>query len=388
MNEVSDKMGTTVTVKNNFSSFTGADSQNVDDEVSASFLHLLPEIKRMILKKLNLSSRYNLIVVWKDMEDEFWKPIDVERRWLCIRTVEDLELAGILASAEYVDTVNSLFLFSVNVFDIPINIVNNLVKIVKESIYLQNVTGWRTSMLSDVKCRNLTLNDLELASGSDMRPIVIYHWLTLDNVRGDLEGLLRSTALGVDQLMAIELQLRNLDLSAISGYLLNRLFENPINRIILGAVNGFFAQLLNDVRCNKLDLEEMEIKDPVDTESNQTIMIEELTLDAVRGNVDSLFDNIEHCHKLTLMNIDESFLSNLNITSIVTDKVNTFDFVSCSLVPFPLTKWFSEYDGKGKCDEIEIHRFGFINDDSISWVNARGWEVSTTFFTALLYRPK
>jgi len=132
----------------------------------------------------------------------------------------------------------------------------------------------------------------------------------------------------------------------------------------------------------------MEIKDPVDTESNQTIMIEELTLDAVRGNVDSLFDNIEHCHKLTLMNIDESVLSNLNITSIVTDKVNTFDFVSCSLVPFPLTKWFSEYDGKGKCDEIEIHRFGFINDDSISWVNARGWEVSTTFFTALLYRPK
>ena len=208
MNEVSDKMGTTATVKNSFLSFTGADSQNVDDEVSASFLHLLPEIKRMILKKLNLSSRYNLIAVWKDMEDEFWKPIDVRRRWLCIRTVEDLELAGILASAEYVDTVNSLFLVSVNVFDIPINIVNNLVKIVKESIYLQNVTGWRTSMLSDVKCRNLTLNDLELASGSDMRPIVIYHWLTLDNVRGDLEGLFRSTAFGVDQLMAFQLQLR------------------------------------------------------------------------------------------------------------------------------------------------------------------------------------
>ena len=179
-----------------------------------------------------------------------------------------------------------------------------------------------------------------------------------------------------------------MDLSAISGYLLDRLFKNPINRIILGAVNGFFAQLLNDVRCNKLDLEEMEIKDPVDTESNQTIMIEELTLDAVGGNVNSLFDNIEHCHKLTLMNIDESFLSNLNITSIVTDKVNTFDFVSSSLVPFPLTKWFSEYDGKGKCEEIEIHRLGFISDDSISWVNARGWEVSTTFSGALLYRPK
>ena len=63
-------------------------------------------------------------------------------------------------------------------------------------------------MLSDVKCRRLTLIDLELASGSDMRPIVIDLWLTLDNVRGDLEGLFRSTAFGVDQFMAFELQLR------------------------------------------------------------------------------------------------------------------------------------------------------------------------------------
>jgi len=154
MNEVTGQMGTTV--KNNSSSFTGANTHNVDDEVSTSFLNLLPEIKRMILKKLNLSSRYNLCVVWKDMENEFWKPIDIKKRWLFITTLEDFELAGVLASAGYVDTVKSLLLVRVDVFDIPSNIINNLVKIVKETIILQKVTGWSTSMLSDVKCKYLS----------------------------------------------------------------------------------------------------------------------------------------------------------------------------------------------------------------------------------------
>jgi len=367
MNEVSDKMGTTVTVKNNFSSFTGADSQNVDDEVSASFLHLLPEIKRMILKKLNLSSRYNLCVVWKDMENEFWKPIDIKKRWLFIRTLEDFELAGVLASAGYVDTVKSLLLVRVDVFDIPSNIINNLVKIVKESITLRNVTGWRTSMLSDVKCKYLTISDLELASGSDIRPIVVSHRLKLDNVRGDLEGLFRSTT--SDQEVTFELNLRNCDLEVVSCYSLNRLFKKA-NRITLRALTGFFAQQLSEVSCNRIDFEEIEIQDPLDSKSSQTIMIRDLTFYNVRGNVNSLFDNIKHCHKLTLRNVDDSILSHLNLTSIVKDKVYTLS----SLFPFPLTKLLNEYDGQGKCDRIEIHGMWSFSD-SKSWANARGWKV-------------
>ena len=379
MNEVTGQIGTTV--MNNSSSFTGVDSQNVDEEVSTSFLNLLPEIKNMILKKLNLSSRYNLSVVWKDMENEFWKPIDVKKRWLCVTTVEDLELAGVLASAGYVDTVKSLLLVRVDIFDIPSNIINNLVKVVKESIILRNVTGWRTSMLSDVKCKYLTISDLELASGSDIRPIVVSHRLKLDNVRGDLEGLFRSTtsAYGDDQEVTFELNLRNCDLAVVSCYSLNRLFKKA-NRITLRALTGFSAQQLSEVSCNRIDFEKMEIQDPLDTKSSQAIIIGELTFNKVRGNVNGLFDNIKHCHKLKLRNIDDSILSHLNLTSIVKDKVYT---LSCYF-PIQFTKLLNEYDGQGKCDKIEIPCmwWGTWNLDAYSWANSRGWKVGIgQFFT-------
>ena len=107
-------------------------------------------------------------------------------------------------------------------------------------------------MLSDVKCKYLTIRDLELASGSDIRPIVVSHWFTLDNVRGDLEGLFRSTT------SAFGLVLYNLDLTVVSYYSLNRLFKKADDWIILRALTGFSAQQLSEVSCNRIDFEEME----------------------------------------------------------------------------------------------------------------------------------
>ena len=79
-----------------------------DEESSFKFLNLLPEIKRIILKKLNLSSRYNVIFVWEDMADEFWKTIDVDKKFCCIHNLKDLEYAGVLASAGYIKKVENL----------------------------------------------------------------------------------------------------------------------------------------------------------------------------------------------------------------------------------------------------------------------------------------
>ena len=58
--------------------------KNIFKERSASFLGLYPEIKRMILKMLDISSGYNLSLVWKDMANEFWRSIDVHRNRVVI----------------------------------------------------------------------------------------------------------------------------------------------------------------------------------------------------------------------------------------------------------------------------------------------------------------
>ena len=123
------------------------------------------------------------------MTEEFWKSVDVnvDRRLVRIVNIMELEYAGVLATGGFIDSVGSLRLKGVDVSSIPANIINNVVKIVK--ICLKDVSGWRTSMLYDVKCKEMEMWNTELEPGSNGRPITVYEELCLHNVRGDLSGL-------------------------------------------------------------------------------------------------------------------------------------------------------------------------------------------------------
>ena len=109
------------------------------------------------------------------MTEEFWKSVDVnvDRRMVRIVNIMELEYAGVLATGGFIDTVESLRLKGVDVSSIPANIINNVVKIVKGDICLKDVSGWRTSMLYDVKCKEMEMWNTELEPGSNGRPITV-----------------------------------------------------------------------------------------------------------------------------------------------------------------------------------------------------------------------
>merc|ERR1719342_81057 len=151
-------------------------------------MDLIPDVRRIIFKKLDLGSQYNLSLIWKDMAEELWRNVDVNKRWKRIDNLVDLEYAGVLASAGYITHVEKLYLdnrsvVNVDVSSIPANIINSLAKIVG-IIDLKNVKGWRTSMLNDGQYKFLKIKGMNLASGADKSPIKVMNDVWLENVTG------------------------------------------------------------------------------------------------------------------------------------------------------------------------------------------------------------
>jgi len=276
-------------------------------------------------EKLNLSSKYNLSLVWKDMAHELWRSIDVNKRWENIVDLEDLEHAGVLASAGYMirpkEDWLSIDLKNVDVSGIPENIINNLAKIVNYGVYLRGVKGWRTSMFNDANCRSLIAKNMHLESGPEEKP-VICKFVSLENVRGDWLGLIN--------------KLRS---------------EN---------------EPTDQIKTNWC-LEDMEINGLEDTEDshNMSLNIGMLSLHKVKGNLSSLFAIIKLCDELVLCEIEPSLLSNLNMTEILNDKVKILEIYS------PLPDWLIQYDGLGMCHKIEFHRRYY--ESYVSWAKDRGW---------------
>merc|ERR1719300_1345147 len=183
-------------------------------------MDLIPDVRRIIFKNLDFVSRYNLSLIWKDIAEDFWRNVDVDKRWKRISVIDDnlvdLEYAGVLAFAGFITQVDLLSLYYVDVSSIPTNIINSLAKIVEKDILLQNVKGWRTSMLNDVKCMVLIIRDMNLDSGADKRPIKVLNDVKLENVTGDLEGLMERLTYGpVDQFSRKTLFMKNMDISKV-----------------------------------------------------------------------------------------------------------------------------------------------------------------------------
>jgi len=326
--ESTEEKVTNVNVKDLHDEVVVDNPRNLFNKKSITFMDLYPEIKQIIFKKLNLSSKYNLSLVWKDMAHELWRSIDVNKRWENIVDLEDLEHAGVLASAGYMIRSRkdwlSIDLTNVDVSGIPENIINNLVKIVNYGINLRGVKGWRTSMFNDVNVESLIIRHMHLLSGPEEKP-VICKFFSLWNVRGDWHGLIN-----------------------------NRRSEyDPTDQI---KTNWCFG--------------DMEIKGLVDTEDshNMNLNIGMLHLRRVKGNLSSLFANIKLCDELVLCEIEPSLLSNLNMTEILNDKVKILEIYS------PLPDWLIQYDGLGMCHKIKFlwryyESYGF-------WAKERRWEVA------------
>jgi len=349
-------------------------SRNLTHDATVSFMDLYPKypIRRIILKNLDFGSQYNLSLIWKDMADEFWCNVDVEKRWRWINNLEDLEYAGVLASAGYIThgDVLKLELIHVDVSSIPFNIINSLVKIVDNKIFLASVEGWRTSMLNDANCETLFIWDMKLDSAADKRPFKVLN-VNLENVAGDLQGLMDSLTFGpVVQILRRSLVMRNLDISKVPGTLLHSFLKTFKLEIILRKLTGISSQLFSGISCKHLGFQDIEFcEDPEDIRQDINLDIENLDLNGVSGNLFSVFENIKHCGKLYLDRIESSLLTHINMTEIIKEKVE-----SLHLYRSPMPDWLKQYDGDGKCVLVEI---SFYNDDESyeSWARARDWTV-------------
>jgi len=258
----------------------------------------------------------------------------------------------------------------VDVSSIPFNIINNLVKIVYNQILLASVKGWRTSMLNDANCVTLLIWNMKLHSAADRRPFKV---LTVDlvNVTGDLQGLMESLTFGaVDQISRSELDMEKLDLSKVPGILLHSFLKTFECEISLRKLTGISSQLFSGINCKHLRVEDIEFReDPEDIGQDINLDIENLDLNGVSGNLFKVFENIKHCSKLYLDRTTSSLLTNINMTEIIKEKVE-----SLYLIRSPMPDWLKQYDGDGKCVLVEIL---FYNDDESyeSWARARDWTV-------------
>ena len=189
------------------------------------------------------------------------------RNWTWITKLKDLEYAGVLASGRHLFHLHTLYLSGVDVSGIPINIINNLVKIVWKKIHLVNVKGWKTTMLNDADCSELKIVDVTLETpefGSLKRPIRVHNEVEFDNVRGDLQGLFDNLTLehaDVDRIKTNSLLMTNMDISDVPANCMNKLFKTVKKKITLRNTTGFYSPLLNGTTCHRVHFWDMEIRD-------------------------------------------------------------------------------------------------------------------------------
>ena len=336
----------------------------------ASFLNLNLYVKSMIFKMLDLGSQCNLSIVWEDMKDEFWKSVDVERRIVGINSIEELVYAGVLATGGVIDTVEELNLNYVNVSSIPVNIINNVMKIVKGIIFLEGISGWRTSMLDDVKCQSLSIRNMDLESQSDGRPFMAYD-LSLIEVRGDLTGLFGNFDVGQ---MKSSLKLNGIDFSNVPDDYVNRLFKTFSN-VSLGVLDGFKSSMMNGIDWRILELHSG-FQCTWDAKNNsKQMMISELSLYRI-GDIRGILDNLKSCDTWNIGQVESSLMTELHMNKMLNDKVRMLQtWYYNDLFP----KWLNKYNGQGKCSEI-ILKANCKNklNDYKAWAKARGWKCEAT----------
>ena len=164
-----------------------------------SFSILPIEVKAKIFNMLSIGSRYNASIVWEEMSDEILRLIppdeflikltNIKQGQLKITNLDDLEMAGVLASTGYLNSVGTLRLSGINVPDFLINTFKNLTNIVTDNLVIGYVNNFNFSVLEKIKCKKLLLDNMKIPAlvknnidGSDK--------VQLYNLTGNVNGLL------------------------------------------------------------------------------------------------------------------------------------------------------------------------------------------------------
>ena len=173
-----------------------------------SFSMLPKEIKVHIFNMLSISNRYNASLVWKEMTFETWRFIPtieeltrkltvgqnmLSTRKMYIQNVDDLETAGVLASAGNLEPLedSDVYIEFIDVTNVPINIFNSLAKVVNHFLYLNEVTGLNLSMLKNLNFDKMWINNMPVPAYLN-QDISVNGEVRLANVSGDISELLRS----------------------------------------------------------------------------------------------------------------------------------------------------------------------------------------------------
>jgi len=167
-----------------------------------SFSTLPEEIKVKIFNMLSLWDRYNASIVWEEMAYETWRKIpshedlinrltDQNDATVRIKTLDDLEKAGILASAGYLYSLEKLSLQEIDIENVPINLVNCLIKVVKYQLRFWKVTGLSFQMLKNMKSKKLMLRNMTIPEQLT-QDIIVRGSVSLSFISGYVSGFLDS----------------------------------------------------------------------------------------------------------------------------------------------------------------------------------------------------
>ena len=216
-----------------------------------SFSILPKEIKFEILNYLSIGSRYNASLVWQEKMDETMRFIptneevmemlkisaneysmrycvdseednDDDDSYFCFETLEDLERAGVVATAGHLNSVRHTVLEGIDVTSLPTNIVNSLFKIATGLVELRGVKGLKFSMLNNIESLELMLTDIKIPEQVKKNISASAKVINLTNISCNVSGLFESIT--CDGLNLVEkMYLYHLDLSDVSVAIVNNL---------------------------------------------------------------------------------------------------------------------------------------------------------------------
>ena len=110
-----------------------------------------------------------------------------------IDSLDVLEATGVLASAGHLVTLEKLMIKRIDMTNIPVDIVNSLTKIVRNSLEFYRVTGFCFSILEDIKSERLSLKKMKLpAQPTQEIRINVCDTVNFEKLSGNICGLMES----------------------------------------------------------------------------------------------------------------------------------------------------------------------------------------------------
>jgi len=264
-----------------------------------SFSILPKEIKFEILNYLSIGSRYNASLVWQETMDETRRfiptneevmemMVGVEDDTYFFETFEDLERAGVVATAGHLNSVKRIFLEGIDVTSLPTNIVNSLLKIARGNVILRGVRGLKFSMLKNIESLGLQLIDTKIPEQVKKNISVSGKEINLTDISGNVSGLFESIT--CNGLYLVEkLNLEHIDLSEVPEAIVNNLAKTIRGKLRFSRMTGFSTSMLDNIKCEELDIHNMEISSQA---TGDTIVCGKVSLKNLSGNLSGLFEGL------------------------------------------------------------------------------------------------